>query len=245
MPIGIDHVVIAVNDLDAATRNFQDAGFTVVPGGEHHSGASANVLVAFQDGSYLEIIAFTGDQPAKDAGWSDVLAESGEGLVDFALRTNDLDREVTDLTTRGLHVIGPVAGGRVRPDGARVDWRTIRFEEPGLPFYCHDETERDLRVPHGEQAVHANGVTGIQRIVVPARDESAFASWQQLTGLDGNTIPGGTRFAVGNQGVDVVTSESTRPLRLVLLAPTGAGEALPLDQTHGAEIVLSSFSAVS
>ena len=56
MPIGIDHVVIAVNDLDATTRDFEGAGFTVVPGGEHKSGKSSNVLVAFQDGSYFELI---------------------------------------------------------------------------------------------------------------------------------------------------------------------------------------------
>ena len=44
MPIGIDHIVIAVNDLDRTTAGYSAAGFTVTPGGEHKGGASANVL---------------------------------------------------------------------------------------------------------------------------------------------------------------------------------------------------------
>ena len=36
---GIDHLVIAVRDLDAATKDYRDLGFTVVPGGRHRASA--------------------------------------------------------------------------------------------------------------------------------------------------------------------------------------------------------------
>jgi catechol 2,3-dioxygenase-like lactoylglutathione lyase family enzyme len=237
MPIGIDHIVIAVDDLATTTRDYTKAGFTVVEGGQHHSGASANVLVAFQDGTYLELIAFSGPS---DNPWAAKLAESGEGLVDVALRTDDLDAEVAALTGRGLHVIGPTAGGRVRPDGQRVDWRTIRFEEPGLPFYCHDDTDRNLRVPHGDQAIHANGIAGVASIALPAADLDAAATrWQHLTGLDGNDIPGGKRFAIGTQAVDLIESDGTRPLHVVVTATNGTGDELPIALTHGARFIVS------
>ena len=58
---GIDHLVIVVKDLDQATRDYRELGFNVVAGGQHPVG-SHNALIAFEDGSYLEIIAFVHDQ---------------------------------------------------------------------------------------------------------------------------------------------------------------------------------------
>ncbi len=37
MPFTIDHIVIAVADLDAAARDYEALGFTVLPGGEHRA----------------------------------------------------------------------------------------------------------------------------------------------------------------------------------------------------------------
>ena len=54
---GIDHLVIMVQDLDRAAKDYERLGFTVVAGGKHPVG-SHNALIAFADGSYLEIIAF-------------------------------------------------------------------------------------------------------------------------------------------------------------------------------------------
>lgn len=49
---GIDHVVIAVADLEGAIASYAQAGFTVVRGGRHNIGTH-NALIAFADGSYL------------------------------------------------------------------------------------------------------------------------------------------------------------------------------------------------
>ena len=239
MPIGIDHIVIAVRDLDETSRDYTEAGFTVVPGGEHHSGTSHNALVAFQDGTYFELIAFKDPRDPDTGPWAASLRESGEGLVDFALRTQNLDEEVEQLTAAGLTVFGPTPGGRVRPDGQRIDWRTIRFSEASLPFYCHDLTERSLRVPGGEQAVHANGVSGVANIAIPVGSVEAGAGmYRKLTGLDGNDIPGGKRFAVGIQAIDLVVGPGERPLEVILISPSGTGDALPIKLTHGARLVV-------
>src|SRR5439155_1412482 len=60
---GIDHIVIAVPDLAAARTSYAALGFTVVPGGRHPVGTH-NALIAFGDGSYVELIAFYEDNPA-------------------------------------------------------------------------------------------------------------------------------------------------------------------------------------
>jgi hypothetical protein len=155
------------------------------------------------------------------------------------LRTDDLDREVETLRANGLDPVGPTAGGRVRPDGQRVDWRTIRFEDASLPFYCHDETDRSLRVPGGEQAVHANGVTGVASIAIPVGDVIAVSEvYRKLTGLDGNDVGEAKRFAVGTQAIDLVQSEGTRPLEVVLISPSGTGEPIDERLTHGARLMV-------
>jgi hypothetical protein len=52
-----DHAVIAVPDLDDASRRFTDAGFTVVRGGRHDVIPTVNALIVFEDGGYLELLA--------------------------------------------------------------------------------------------------------------------------------------------------------------------------------------------
>jgi len=262
MPVGFDHIVIAVSDLDTATRDYTAAGFTVTPGGEHTGGASANVLVAFQDGVYFELIAFR-DVPGGNDRWRGILDRAGEGLVDYAVRTNDLDAEVAVLRARGLDAAEPQAGGRVRPDGQRIAWRNLRFG-PGsaasLPFFCFDETDRALRVPGGDATIHANGVTGVAAVRIAVRDlDASRADYAALTDADGMVldpepgVAGAMRFPVGTAGavVDLLEPATGKtPLRAhleargetpyeVILTGDGAGAGLlPLDGTHGARLIV-------
>jgi hypothetical protein len=164
---GLDHVVFVVRDLAAAVAEHRERGFTVTPGGEHAGGLTHNALVGFQDGSYLELIAFHDLAAARGKhSWAPV-AERGGGWADFALLSNDLLQDVTalgDLVARP-----PEEGGRTRPDGLGIAWRVARLQRP-LPFLIEDLTARELRVPGGEAATHANGTTGVARIVLGATD---------------------------------------------------------------------------
>ena len=44
MALSIDHVVIHVQNLQTAIKNYQDAGFTVNYGGQHGDGITENGL---------------------------------------------------------------------------------------------------------------------------------------------------------------------------------------------------------
>lgn len=191
MPTGIDHIVIAVRDLKAAAADFTNAGFTVTPGGEHTGGITRNALIAFADGSYVELIAWKEpDEPVDTEWWRRFRA--GEGFIDYALRTDDLDAEVARLRASGLDVPDPQPGGRNRPDGQRVEWRNLAFgpqSSGSLPFYCHSTNDRSLRVPSGEAVAHPNGVTGIAGITIVVDDlEAAAADYARLTGTDGEEL---------------------------------------------------------
>jgi hypothetical protein len=164
---GLDHVVLVVLDLDTAVAEHRKRGFTVTPGGEHAGGLTHNALVGFQDGSYLELIAFHDVAAAGGKhSWAPV-AERGGGWADFAVRSNDVAEDAAALGE--LVVRPPEDGGRTRPDGVAVSWRVVRLEKP-LPFLIEDLTARDLRVPHGAAALHANGTTGVASIVLEATD---------------------------------------------------------------------------
>lgn len=167
----IDHVVVLVHRLEEAIASYQAQGFQVVVGGEH-PGGTHNALVGFADGAYLELLAFREPERPHVHRWYRFLA-SGPGLIDVCLASDDLTGEVERLKGRGLSYQGPSEGRRRRPDGQVVEWRgaTPSDERTGaLPFLIEDVTPRQLRVPSGAEAQHANGAVGLAAVMVAVRD---------------------------------------------------------------------------
>ena len=184
MILGIDHLVILVRNLDDAVRDYQQLGFTVARGGEH-PGGTHNALVGFANGTYLELIAFQDPEQPSDHRWYSYLALGG-GLVDFALGATDVEEELARVHQGGLDYRGPMPGARRRPDGQEITWRMAwpPAERSGdLPFLIDDITSRDLRVPSGDAAAHANGITGVRSLIIAVRDlEEASTEFAAITG---------------------------------------------------------------
>jgi catechol 2,3-dioxygenase-like lactoylglutathione lyase family enzyme len=190
MITGIDHLVVVVPDLDAATRAYRALGFTVVEGGRHPVG-TYNALIAFADRAYLELIGFYRDNP-EHRWWAPL--QRGGGLVDFCLATDDLIADTRAFRDAGVDIADPVGQSRVRPDGYQLRWvfSLARGSHRGVaPFLIRDETERDERVPR--ETGHPNGVTGIGGVTVAVDDLAAVRGWY--------------RQALGTAGVDVVRPE--------------------------------------
>jgi catechol 2,3-dioxygenase-like lactoylglutathione lyase family enzyme len=205
---GIDHIVILVSDLDQARADYTQLGFTVVVGGEHTGGATHNCLVAFADGAYLELIAFKRPEPGHR--WWDQVATGG-GLVDYALWPSAIAEDIAAAQARGLAYEGPLAGGRLRPDGQRVEWQNGLPPSPDLPFMCFDLTPRSLRVPHGSDAQHANGAVGVANLTVAVSDlEAAIANYRALLGTEPvlSTDPTQDSQAVFSLGSQTITLAS-------------------------------------
>lgn len=214
MLLGLDHLVIAVRDLDAAAKDYTALGFTVVPGGRHTGIGTENQLIAFQDGSYLELIGFY-EQPRADHRWWAPL-ERGGGLVDYCLQTDDLAGDTRALRAAGVDIGDPEPKGRQRPDGVEVRWvfSLARGADRGVaPFIIADETGRDERVPR--QRSHANGVTGVGAVTIAVEDVARVRRW--LAGVPGRPAADVKRPELEAAGLSVEIG----PQRIDFLAPAG------------------------
>lgn len=201
MPTQIDHVVVVARHLDEAIEGAERAGFTVVPGGEHAGGQSHNALIAFRDGTYIELFAFIHpNQESTQAHWTRLW--QGGGLADVALLSAGLDDDLAAISDRDVHYPDLTDLGRLRPDGERIAWRMSVPSDSeiasghGWPFLIEDTTPRSLRVPFEDhECSHANGATGIGGVISLVPDltdgKPAFAT---ILGAEGKPesldIPG-------------------------------------------------------
>ena len=218
MILGIDHIVIAVPALKAAAAAYRKLGFTVVEGGRHPVG-SHNALIAFQDGAYIELLAFYEDSRAHI--WWDLLHERGGGLIDFCMATDDIDADYQAFRRQGVEMSGLDELSRQRLDGYELAWvnNKVYGKYQGLiPFIIADKTARSERVPKATR--HANGVTGIDCLSLasdshelPAGVMAAVLAVAGQPIRDDELQAAGMRFEVG-------------PHRLEYLEP--ASEASPL-----------------
>lgn len=248
----LDHLIIAVRDLETARVNYQKLGFTVLPGGTHANGATHNALVVFADGSYLELLALTGNPPQNDTADYSFLLKMGEGFVGYALQSDNLVADIAGMQARGLTIQPITEGGRQRPDGTPLRWQTAIFADGSMsPFFIQDVTPRNLRVPDTPAAVtHANGVVGIGEIIFYVADLAAtVARYAAITGTIPQQRASGALFLLADSVLTLHTFAPQRlyddilytgemPARAVLYSAGGELPVLPptdSTQTHGAQ----------
>jgi hypothetical protein len=144
----LDHVLIAVPDLEEGARWLAAAqGLTAVPGGRHPGRGTANMIVPLGS-SYLELITVVNPAEADQRPFSLVPEALSRGwrFAGWAVRTAELDDAAARWRGEGVEVMGPFDGARRRPDGAVLRWRTWHEASGGtaLPFLI------EWDVPPGE-----------------------------------------------------------------------------------------------
>jgi hypothetical protein len=130
--IQLDHVLVAVEDLDAGGRWFEQAhGLASYAGGVHPGWGTANRIVPL-GGSYIELIAAVAPAARESPFGRRVLEAGDRKPLGWAVRgpVNEIARRL-DL---------PVSeGSRRTAAGETLRWRFAGFEhaatEPCLPFF--------------------------------------------------------------------------------------------------------------
>ncbi len=105
---GVDHVVIAVKDLDAAVGRYE--AIYGVQVSERREAPPAGMKMAFFhfEDSYIELVSSLGDQ----GPIARRLADSGEGVHVVAMKVDDIEKTVADLRDKGLRLIGDPGQGK-------------------------------------------------------------------------------------------------------------------------------------
>jgi methylmalonyl-CoA epimerase len=101
---GVDHVVIAVKDLDAAVKQYETIYDMKA---DHGKGPGMKTAHFRMPDSFLEIITNDGDEgPVAKR-----LTERGDGVYLIAMRTDDIDKTLAELREKGVRLIGDPGPG--------------------------------------------------------------------------------------------------------------------------------------
>jgi hypothetical protein len=187
--VELDHVLIAVTDLEAAARDFESRhGLASVDGGRHRDFGTANRIIPL-GATYLELVAAV--DPAAAAGssfgwWVDRGATDEGRLIGWAVRTSSLDEVAGRLEL-------PIrSGSRVTPTGTELRWRSTGIDEaiaePCLPFFI--EWDEGVPYPGSVDAPRA----AIARVVVGGSPDRV-AAWLGDHDLPVRVIDGAAEVA--------------------------------------------------
>jgi hypothetical protein len=185
----LDHVIIAVPDLDAAARELEGRhGLASVEGGRHAGWGTANRIVPLGE-TYIELITVVDEAEAAGSAvgrWVAGGTASDPGRpLGWVARTDRLD-EVADRL--GLAVS---AGSRPGRDGAVLRWRLAGLEEaaaePGLPFFV--EWGEGTPLPGRTEVPHPAGAVGLAALELSG-DAGRLSDWLGTEELPVTVVPG-------------------------------------------------------
>jgi catechol 2,3-dioxygenase-like lactoylglutathione lyase family enzyme len=216
MPRHIDHLVLAVRDLDAAAALYEALGFTLTPRALHPWG-TANRLVQLQ-GGFLELLAVA--EPDKlaqaDRGgfgfgtYNAAFLEKREGMSMLVLASADAEADRAAFAAAGIDPRPLFHFGRDAklPDGrlARVAFTLAFVTPPAMPeaafFVCQQHAPELFWKPEYQR--HANGARRIAGLTMQAADPAATARFLEKL-LD-------SRAGAHGDGLVIATDDA--PLRL-------------------------------
>lgn len=238
MTLLLDHIVIFVDNLNAATATYRDAGFTVNYGGQHAGGITENALIVFADGAYIELIALVEGKQFDDAVFKDLLKANGEGFTGYALQSDDIDADLQGMQERGVNIGNIREGNRARPDGEQLAWKMAPIDDAMSPFVIEDVTDRGLRVVQTEDTTtHANGATGVSEMLIRVPDlQEAIDHYQPILGTP-LVLTGAARFELGTTAIVLTNDPDNSPAPTLVSLSTDEGEEPTSHTLHSADFM--------
>jgi hypothetical protein len=196
MLLGLDHAIIAVRDLDAASEQLAHTlGLAVTQGGQHPRVGTHNAIARFGV-DYLEIIAIRDEREAsaEERGRAIIdFLRKGDGWLGFVLGSDDLEGDMEAASARGMHLVGPFPGERERPNGTTLRWKTARFAASPygqrIPFLIQHEASEEERRGWAPGDGHPLGAVGIPSVSLAVKDlDSATAGYERLLGKQPDVV---------------------------------------------------------
>jgi catechol 2,3-dioxygenase-like lactoylglutathione lyase family enzyme len=184
----LDHVIIAVRELELATETYTRL-FGRAPSwrGEHPGQGTANALFRLAN-TYVELLGVTGEGPfAQRIGGR--LERDGEGLIGLAFGTDDAERCAAELRARGVPAADPVDGSGVDArSGAKRQWRNVTWPDGAtrgvLAFAIEHLSPADALPAAPLTSPAESAIEGLDHVVVRSPDaEATRALYGESLGL--------------------------------------------------------------
>ena len=142
---GLDHVPVAVADLDRAAADFSRLGFVIKPGRPHEDGIQ-NRHIKVPNGGGIELITATSSNDALSAEYVEWL-RTGDGPAFWSIYSPDLKALTTSLD--GLQLAPHNEGDLVTWSGTQT-YRLffgdrLRSPTDGVAYWAHPNTAYKLR----------------------------------------------------------------------------------------------------
>jgi catechol 2,3-dioxygenase-like lactoylglutathione lyase family enzyme len=205
---GIDHVVIAVADLDRAEATYRRLGFTLSPRAQHSAAMGTANHTIMLEHDYFELLAVL-TPTDRNGRWCEALSR-GEGVVGVAAATPSAAAAREAWRVAGFDPGEVVVFSRPveRPGGIRTEARfeTVSLPKETLPvlslFACGQLTREAVWLP--ELMSHPNTAVAIRKLSlsVPA-PVAASREWARaLPGSVTSSIAGGIRIRLPRLAID-------------------------------------------
>jgi catechol 2,3-dioxygenase-like lactoylglutathione lyase family enzyme len=251
----IDHVVVAVDNLDRAAARYEALGFTLTPRASHPDRmGTANRLAQFAGRNFIELLEVDRPDRLDDHDFAArprrfsfgahnrAFVRARNGMSMLVLAGDDGHAAVKQFAAAGLETYAPFEFERkaTLPDGTQATLGfCLAFATspllPGLAFFvCENRSPQYFWKPAFQS--HANGACTIAAVYLAAEDPAAHLSFlTTLTGGTAQPTDGGQRISCGSQELLVLT-----PTRIREIA--GGRPARP-DGPHFAGLALASPTA--
>ena len=173
----LDHLVIAVSDLDSAVESYTKLfGYGPSWRGVHEQLGTANALFPVEN-TYLELLASNGNEGAGAAMIKATLELNGEGLAGLVLGTSNIQELKESLLESGVELQDLALGEGVDSDqGLKRTWKNLFLPfslTRGMFAFIIQHESGELPSVHGRTS---STINKLDHVVVNTNDPEGFKS---------------------------------------------------------------------
>jgi hypothetical protein len=189
----IGHILIKVDNLHQAVKDFEQLGFQVTYGSALEK--STNAMIYFEDGTFIELFSTNFGQPLNSVlkllvnimvrmkhPYGTRLQSyllPGEGFCDYALdcvKPSDYETNMEWLTKSEVPMFGPKHMKRKNADGILVSWSLHYPSMQRFPFFMSPYSPV---IDFSLKRIHSNGALGVQKLIIMTSKWEQDLKWYQ------------------------------------------------------------------